>query len=361
MPGIDAVLPYLRQIDEARWYTNFGPLLLQLEDRLAARFTSPTKVATVSSGTLGLTIALQALLARDGGLRRGDICILPSWTFVATAHAVIQAGLEPWFVDVDPQTWMLDAETLTRLLGDAPGPVRAVVPVAAFGRLPDLARWSRFRTETGVAVLLDAAAAFDALTDAPIPAMVSLHATKILGVGEGGYVATQDPDLAASIRERTNFGFRGNRESRTVATNAKLNEYAAALGHAGLDGWAATRLRYMRSAQRLRIALMNTPEATFQPGWGSEWISTTCIVELPNGLADQVEAALAACSIESRRWWGRGCHRATAFAGAARTALPVTEQLSRSTIGLPFSCDMTDEMISRIATVLTEAIRGEAS
>lgn len=353
MPDLEAVTPYLRQIDEARWYSNYGPMVLSLEARLAARFSTPTAVATVSSGTQALTLALQALGAQHGGF-----CVLPSWTFVATAHAVVQAGLNPWFVDVDPETWMLDPEALRHLLWNAPGPVRAVVPVAAFGRLPDIKAWELFQGSTGIPVVLDAAAAFDGVDDAPFPTIVSLHATKILGVGEGGFVATRDQALAAMIRRRTNFGFLGNREAQVLATNAKLSEHAAALGLAGLDVWPMTRMRYMRTAQRLRIALVGAPEVIFQPGWGDRWISTTCVVGLPNGRADEIEAMLAAAGIETRRWWGQGCHRAAAFAGAAQTALPVTDVLSRSTIGLPFALDMTDEAITRIAAVLTRAVRG---
>jgi dTDP-4-amino-4,6-dideoxygalactose transaminase len=353
MPNADAILPYLRRIDQARWYSNYGPLVLDLEARLADRFTTPTTVATVSSGTLALTLALQALGARHGGY-----CVVPSWTFVATAHAVVQAGLNPWFVDVDPETWMLDPEALRQLLWNAPGPVQAVIPVAAFGRMPDLPSWDRFQAATGIPVVLDAAAAFDAVDDAPFPTIVSLHATKILGVGEGGFVATRDPALAAMIRRRTNFGFYGNREALVLATNAKLSEHAAALGLAGLDGWAATRMRYMLSAQRLRIALIGAPEIAFQPGWGAEWISTTCVVGVPDGRADAIEAALNAEGIETRRWWGQGCHRAAAFAGAARTALPVTDQLSRSTIGLPFALDMGEQAIARIADAVIRAVRG---
>ncbi len=353
MPDIDSVLPYLRRIDEARWYSNYGPMVEDLEARLSERFAAPTCVATVSSGTLALTLALQALGARHGGY-----CVVPSWTFVATAHAVVQAGLNPWFVDVDPETWMLDPEALRQLLWNAPGPVQAVIPVAAFGRVPDLEAWERFQSATGIPVVLDAAAAFDPLDDAPFPTIVSLHATKILGVGEGGFVATRDQALAEMIRRRTNFGFLGNREAQVLATNAKLSEYAAALGLAGLDRWAATRMRYMLAAQRLRIALIDTPQIVFQPGWGAEWISATCVVGLPNGRTDEVEASLNAERIDTRRWWGQGCHREAAFAGAARTALPVTDQLSRSTIGLPFALDMSDEAISRIAHVLTRAVRG---
>ena len=357
MPDTESVLPYLHQIDAARWYSNYGPLLLGLEARLAERFGAPTTIATVSSGTVALTVTLQALVERTGRAGSGGYCVLPSWTFVATAHAVVQAGLQPWFVDVEPETWMLDPDALRPLLRTAPGVLRAVIPVAAFGRMPDLSAWERFQSETGLPVLLDAAAAFDRVDEAPFPTMVSLHATKILGVGEGGFIATRDPALAATIRERTSFGFRGNREARVVATNAKLSEYAAALGHAGLDRWPATRMRYMLSAQRLRIALIGEPEVVFQPGWGAEWISTTCIVGLPNGAADHVEAALAAEGIETRRWWGAGCHLAPAFAGAPRTALPVTERLARSTIGLPFAVDMDDETIGRVSRAVIRAVR----
>jgi len=357
MPDSDSVLPYLRRIDEARWYSNYGPLLLGFEARLRKRFVDGAAIATVSSGTLALTITLQALTAGARDTIAEGYCILPSWTFVATAHAVAQAGLRPWFVDVDPHNGMLDPKAVLSLLKQAPGPVQAVIPVAAFGRMPDLDAWKQFEAETGLPVLLDAAAAFDALDDAPIPAMVSLHATKILGVGEGGFVVARDPALAAMIRKRANFGFQGDRTAREVATNAKLSEYAAALGHASLDHWPATRMRYMLSAQRLRIALIGAPEVQFQPGWGSDWISTTCIVGLPEGSADHVEAALAAQGVETRRWWGQGCHKAPAFAGAARTALPVTERLAKSTIGLPFALDLSEEAIGRVAEALIGAVR----
>ena len=351
MPDIDSALPYLRRIDQARWYTNHGPLMLDLEARLAERFAAPTRVVTVSSGTTAITIALQSM-----GLRPGGRCILPAWTFVATAHAVVQAGLEPWFVDVDPETWMLDPEAVRDIVTGSTVPVQAVIPVAAHGRLPDLAAWERFRSDTGVAVLLDAAAAFDALDDARVPAVVSLHATKALGVGEGGFVATRDPALAEMIQKRANFGFHGSREAQTPATNAKLSEYAAALGHAGLDRWSGSRMRYMMSAQRLRIAMIGTPEIVFQPGWGSDWISTVCVVRLPDASADRIESALAEEGIETRRWWGGGCHTSRAFADCRRAPLPVTDALAGSTLGLPFSIDMDAQHTSRVAATLERAL-----
>jgi len=347
----EAILPYLQEIDEARWYLNFGPALRRFEDRLGERFRRPTKVITVANATQALSLALIAMDLPPGGY-----VVLPAWTFVATAHAVIQAGLKPWFVDVDPQTWMLEPATVTALSSDLKREIAAVIPVCAFGAMPSLARWQAFRDATGVPVLIDAAAAFDALNDAQIPAVVSLHATKVLGLGEGGFLATEDAALAARVRQLTTFGFKGSRESLIPATNAKLSEYAAAVGLAALDGWPADRLRWLRTAQHLRIAAIGRPEVRFQEGWGSEWVTSVCTVGLPPGSAEDVARRLAEDGVDTRQWWGGGCHTSRAFTDCRREALPVTQALAGATLGLPFSIDMETHEIARVATALDRAL-----
>ena len=350
LPELAAIAPYLDRIDTARWYSNFGPLLAEFEARLTARFPRPTHIVTLANGTQAITAALVASGAVSG------LCALPSWTFVATAHAVAQAGLEPWFLDVDPATWMLDPDAVRSALADAPGRVAAVVPVSAFGQAPDLQAWVRFRDETGLAVVVDAAAAFDAVETAPVPTAFSLHATKCLGLGEGGFVATEDEALALRVREQSNFGFRGRRTAEVMATNAKLSEYTAAVGLAALDAWPATRARLMRTAQRLRIALAFTPEVVFQPGWGLSWVSTTCVIGLPRERVAAVVDALKADAIETRLWWERGCHLQPAFAACGRTSLPVTETLAASTLGLPFAVDLRDIEIERLAAGVRQGL-----
>ena len=137
--------------------------------------------------------------------------------------------------------------------------VAAALPVAAFGHVPDLAAWARFRDRTGIPVLLDAAAAFDALDQAAVPAMVSLHATKPLGVGEGGFIVSADESLVHAIRELSTFGFRDSRESQRIATNAKLSEYAAAV-----DG-IAQELEGMGNARVAPPAMNGGPNAPENP------------------------------------------------------------------------------------------------
>jgi dTDP-4-amino-4,6-dideoxygalactose transaminase len=351
LPAAEQILPYLQRIDEARWYSNFGPLLSEFEDRLAGRFREGAHVVTVANATQALTLALMAMDLPPGGY-----VVMPAWTFVATAHAVLQAGLKPWFADVDPQTGWLEPAAVLALTGDVKRDVAAVIPVCPFGDISGLSRWRAFAHATGVPVLVDAAAAFDALADARLPAVVSLHATKALGVGEGGFLVTQNEALARAVRKLTTFGFQGSREAQAPATNAKLSEYAAAVGLAALDGWPGDRLRWMRTAQTLRIALIGRPEVRFQAGWGADWITSVCTVGLPAGSRRRVVEWLGAAGVETRGWWGQGCHREPAFRDGRREALPVTERLAEATIGLPFSIDMGADEIARVAGALEAAL-----
>jgi dTDP-4-amino-4,6-dideoxygalactose transaminase len=355
LPTAEELLPYLQRLDEARWYSNFGALLTELEERLAGRFAgappNQATVVTVTNGTQALTLALEAMDLPPGGH-----VVLPAWTFVATAHAVLQAGLTPWFIDVDPVTWMLDPAEVEDLALGLSGEIAAVIPVCAFGAMPDIDRWLAFREAAGVPVLLDAAAAFDTLTDARLPAVVSLHATKVVGLGEGGFLVSDDEAFAHKVRLKTTFGFSGSRDSLVAATNAKLSEYTAAVGLAALDAWPGARLRWMRTAQMLRIALIGQPHVRFQEGWGRDWITSVCTVGLPTGSAARVAASLREDGVDTRQWWGGGCHTSTAFADCRREALPATEMLAASTLGLPFSIDMSADEIARIAAALDRAL-----
>jgi dTDP-4-amino-4,6-dideoxygalactose transaminase len=186
---------------------------------------------------------------------------------------------------------------------------------------------------------------------------VSLHATKILGVGEGGFVMSSDPALVASVRQKSNFGFFGSREAQTAATNGKLSEYAAAIGLAGLDEWTTRRAAFQTAALRYRENLADTPGAALPEGWGQDWLSTTCVVRLKDPAATApVLDALHAASVETRAWWGRGMHTHRAFAGYPRLALPTTERLAATVLGLPFFIDMTAEEIDTVCAALRKEL-----
>jgi dTDP-4-amino-4,6-dideoxygalactose transaminase len=343
LPSAEALLPWLRQMDASGIYSNNGPLNRVFGSGLAALYGVPdAMVMPVASGTAGLISTLLALR-----VEAGTLCMVPSWTFAATGHAARAAGLAPWLVDVEEQTGMLTPDMAEALLAEAPGPVGAVMPVVPFGMPFPYAAWEEFQERTGVPVVIDAAAAFDTLKPCAVPAVVSLHATKLFGVGEGGFVACTRAELLLEVERAGNFGFYGSRIAAIPATNGKLSELHACVGLAGLEAWAEQRRACLRVCSALAEALSGHPGVALQPGWGQDWISSTCIVRCDRD-ARSMEATLAANGIETRRWWGHGLHQQPAFTACPRTDLPVTDRLARQTIGLPCHLGLSTADIVRI-------------
>lgn len=351
LPAAEAILPHLQAIDSDRRYSNFGPRVLEFEARLAQHFgTPPGTVLTVTNATVGLTLVLRTLDLAAGGL-----CLMPAWTFAATPSAALAAGLTPYFADVNPKTWALEPAIARRALDAAPGKVAAVMPVSPFGAPLDLAGWELFQKATGVPVVIDAAAQFDGLQVGRIPSVVSLHATKTLGIGEGGLIASTDPVLIRRAKTLSNFGFYGSRSATGVGINAKLSEYGGAVGLAALDEWPAQRARFARVTQDYVDAFTRHPAIQLSPGFGQGRVSATCSVLLPVSAA-RVEGVMADAGIETRRWWGTAAHRMIAFHACPRTDVPVTEMMAERVLGLPYFSDLTTAQIQEVAHTLARAV-----
>jgi dTDP-4-amino-4,6-dideoxygalactose transaminase len=352
LPDWEAVGRYARQIDDNRWYSNYGPLVRLLEARLAVHFGSAGRiVVTVASATAGLAAALMELAAG-----RPRHCLLPSWTFCATAHAALLAGLTPVFVDVDPRTGILTPEIAEAAL-ERHGEPAAVIAVSPFGQPVALEPWEQFRRLTGVPVLIDAAAAFDTLRPSSVPAVVSLHATKPLGCGEGGFVLSTDTDFIALVLRRSNFGFDLNRRARLSAINGKMSEYHAAVALAALDAWPDTRRALMARAERYRAALAAIQRIAMPEGWGQRWISSTLTLRIVGAVdLHRLQQSLHARRIDTRRWWEDGCHDQPAFTAFPRMPLPATRELAAASLGLPFYSDIADDGIAYISAALAAGL-----
>jgi dTDP-4-amino-4,6-dideoxygalactose transaminase len=353
--GHESAIHYLAQIDKNRWYSNFGPLVQKLEERLCGLFgTGEGSVVTLSNGTAGLVNILRAM-----NLPRGSLCLLPSWTFIATPASVIAAGLTPYFMDVDETTWALDPEAVKQLVKELEGKVSAVMVVAPFGSPLDTAAWDTFTDETGIPVIIDAAAGFDAFSSIDIsrprrnPVMVSMHATKTFGVGEGGAVISTNTELIKRVQQMSNFGFSDAREIAIPGTNGKMSEYTAAFALAALDLWPQTREYWHCRKWFYAEAFKRLGEDIASHPWiNDEWASSTFSVRLTKGNAMQVIAKLVEAGIESRQWWGKGCHVQPAYRIYPHAPLPVTEALGRSVLALPFSLDINEEAVHAIMQTL---------
>ena len=355
MPRAAALAPYLARIDEARWYTNFGPLVRELEGRLGAHFAPADRLVTLSSGTAGLELALLGL-----GLPPGARVLLPDFTFVATATAVLRGGFRPVVGDVDPRSWLLTPAIARRAI--AACAVDAVMPVATFGCPQDAEEWDRFSEDTGLPVVIDAAGAFgNQHSGRRVHVVFSLHATKALGAGEGGLLVSCDAALVERVRRLSNFGIDvATGIVDRPGTNAKLSEYHAAVALASLDTWPS-RAEARRAKWRSFLAEMGVLcpalSAQHRPEGGAYAIAP---VLLPRGVAPEaVMDALTHAGVQSRRWYFPPLSRHPAFAAVERAgALDGVGEVSGRVLGIPFHLALTADDLRRVFGVLQQSVAG---
>lgn len=346
IPRYEQVSRYLRQMDEARIYSNFGPLVMQFEERLADRLgVRPSQVVTVSSATAGLRAAV------DSVTEARSWCV-PNFSFAATGFAVPRSK-RLRLMDVDACNAVIDVVSCDHVGGDAPesGGVVAVLPFGA---------WSIPSTIRGHAnVVLDAAASLGNWPDlSELPdswsVVFSLHATKVLGVGEGGLVVAGSPELAENIRSWTTFGFRGLRISEQAGFNAKMSEVVAAYGLSALDGWAEERGEWMETFQSIRrvsesLDLKNPFESPVPvPYWNVQLDSPSMLTYVENRMVEM--------HIEVRKWYGTPLGQMPAFGSVECSHDVVSEWWASTLLGLPRFRDMCERDIERVHESLALAL-----
>jgi dTDP-4-amino-4,6-dideoxygalactose transaminase len=359
LPALDRLIPYLERIDRNRWYSNFGPLVQELEARLAAQFRDGSReptVVTVGNATVGIELSLRAL-----GLPKNAPVLIPALTFVATANAVLSAGLRPVVWDIDPDSWLLTPEIAAEAVQALA--ISAVVPVAAYGCPQDTDGWSRFYASTGIPVVIDAAAAFGNQDDCgPTCSVFSLHATKTLAAGEGGFVVTRDPKLAQAVRQLSNFGINlvdpllaSIGAVTMVGTNGKLSEYHAAVGLASLDSWQhnATLRRTLYRSYGDAIRGIPGLDTTWQRAPDDCVRSVCCVLLDSESRRDVAETVMSRLGIATRRWYLPLLDRHPAFAHMAHRATPVADDLAQRLIGIPFHVHLDDAMQKEVVGALS--------
>ncbi len=350
LPLAGALTPYLATLDRTRRYSNHGELVRRFESRVAEHLgLGRDETVSASSGTAAIVGAILGSAGR--ATDAAPYCLCPAYTFVGTASAIEQCGYRLHLVDVDPNDWSLDPDAVERHPRLAQAGL--VVVVAPYGRMPSQERWAAFQRRTGIPVVIDAAAGFEALGErravaGTVPTVLSFQASKSFSTGEGGAVLCTDGDRATAIARALNFGFFGDRTSRGPSINGKMSEYHAAVGLAELDGWAVKRsgfgrvaADYARSERIVVSPLIASCYALFEAR------------DLAESTA--VRASLDALAIEHRLWYGGGLHREPAFASVERDRLDTTDDLAPRLIGLPTAPDLDASSIRRVVEAIARA------
>lgn len=350
----DSYRTYLESIDENNIYSNFGPLNSLFERRIVDEwFDGAGAASTVANATLGLITAISS-----SKRAKGRYALMPSFTFAATPLAAMWCGLEPYFVDIREGNLCMDTDLLGETLDNLGDEVAVVVPYAAFGTHLDLSVY-RSLHDGAVPVVVDAAASFG--TSGPqgqfgkgFPGAVifSFHATKTFAIGEGGLVYSDSASLVDGVRRLSNFGFSEDRVSVAMGLNAKMTEYAAAIGLATLDVFAEKILVRQR-IYGFYIDLLRGA-GLLEDGWRVQDITGSVpfqfmTVLCPEGRSgqDYVES-LAKAQIDSRTYFSPPCHRQEQFSQAPATSLKVTERIAARVISLPLWEGMSEADVQRV-------------
>jgi dTDP-4-amino-4,6-dideoxygalactose transaminase len=338
------LVKYLEEIQNSGTYSNFGPQVTALEHEYSRLLgVDATNVVSCCNATLGLVGSMEIL--------NSESWLIPSWTFAATGHAARSASSRVTFGDVNPVTWTLDPVGADSAIG--------AVVTSPFGSKIEIgSEWNVFSS-----LVIDAAASIAAppviSSEVNIPWIVvySLHATKILGIGEGAILVFSSPEIAQNFRAWTNFGFSGGgRNSLMHATNGKLSEIHGAIGRHRLAIWDNEKELWKNSRRLVHAA---AEDLGLNPSFSKEdWISPYWIVKFKSA-SEKKEAVslLHAKGFDTRNWWESGCHVMPAF-----TQIPIlvsldkTVEIASTTLGLPFNKNIEDEVVSRIHSILSDVI-----
>ncbi|HXF56084.1 MAG TPA: DegT/DnrJ/EryC1/StrS family aminotransferase [Actinomycetota bacterium] len=349
-PDPELVAEDVRGILRTGVLTN-GPLVRTLE-REAAGYLGVRHCVAVSSCTAGLMLLLRAAELS------GDV-VLPSFTFVATAHAVAWNRLRPVFADVDPKTLTLSSAAAERALGVR---TSAILATHTFGTPCDVVGLSKLARRSGLRLFFDAAHAFGSRhPSGPVgrfgdAEVFSLSPTKVLVAGEGGLIAIDDDLLAERCRIGRDYANPGDYDARFVGLNARMSEFHAAVALRSLEGLEARVARRSELAAAYREALAGVPGLSFPlvpEGCVSTYKDFTVLVEAETfGMdAPALAEALRAEGVETRRYYTPPVHLQRAYRGqgSVNGGLKVTEAVAARVLTLPMWSEMTEEQVRRVA------------
>ncbi len=339
----------------SRRLTNHGPYVAEFERRIAEHLGVKHCVA-MCNGTTALEITVRAL-----GLS-GEV-IIPSFTFIATAHALQWQGITPVFCDIDPHTFTADPAHVATLVSRS---TTAILGVHLWGRTCEIDSLEELSRQEKLILLFDAAQAFGCTYKGTSiggfgrAEILSFHATKTLNSLEGGAMVTNDDTLAQKARLMRNFGFSGYDQVLSIGTNGKMNEIEAAMGLTSLEHLNRAIEKNLRNYRRYEKVLLDIPGVhlcCYPMLEKSNYQYVTVLVEERTTKLhrDQLLEVLHAENVLARRYFSPGCHRMEPYCSSLRRgdlSLPVTERVCEQVLALPSGAGLSDGAISAIGQII---------
>ena len=359
-PGLGDRARFFERLDQALdsgRLTGGGALVREFEQRIAELAGVRHCVATCNA-----TVALE-IVTRAAGLA-GEI-IMPSMTFIATAHAVRYLGFRPVFGDIDPVTGCLDPVRVEALITED---TSAIFGVHLWGQPCAVERLERIAEAHGLTLVYDAAHGIgctyrnESIGRFGRAEVFSFNATKIVHSFEGGAVVTDDEELATRVRRMHNFGFVAPGRTGGLGTNAKMSEAAAAMGLTSLDAFDDVVALNRRHHERYRVELADLPGITVHD-YGDvhrnnyQYVIVKVDRERSGLSRDLLLDTLRAENIHALTYFSPACHQVEPYRSEDPVVLPNTERLAEQVIALPTGPATTSADVEQVCEVVRFAVR----
>ena len=355
MPDFSEYCEQIRPLWDSHWLTNAGCMHQRLEQALCA-YLGAEHLSLYVNGHLALENILAAMRFPEGA----EVLTTP-FTFASTTHAIVRCGLTPVFCDIEPEHYTLDPAQLEALITPK---TAAIVPVHVYGNLCDTDAIGRIAAAHGLKVIYDAAHAFGVARNGISAAcfgdaaMFSFHATKVFNTIEGGAVCYRDAALTPVLNALRNFGMTSQEDAAYIGGNAKMNEFAAAMGICNLRHLDAELEKRRLVVERYRAHLSGVPGLRLcapQEGVRPNYAYFPVLFDGFRRTRDEVFDQLLAQGICARKYFypttnSFSCYRGRAGFDPART--PVAVYMAQRVLTLPLYADLAPEDVDRICEIV---------
>jgi dTDP-4-amino-4,6-dideoxygalactose transaminase len=340
---------------DRRWLSNNGVFVQEFEQRLAD-YLGVKHCIAICNGTIALELVIRALELK------GEV-IIPSFTFIATAHALQWQEITPVFCDVDPKTHTLNPAKVESLITPR---TSGIMGVHVWGQPCDVESLTETADKHQLKLMFDASHAFGCSHQGKMignfgnAEVFSFHATKFINAFEGGAIVTNDDDLNQKLRLMKNFGFSGFDNVIYLGTNGKMSEVSAAMGLTSLESMEKFIEVNYRNYKCYEKGLANIPGISLFSVNKSEKHNYQYIVleideEKTQVSRDLLIKILHAENIIARRYFYPGCHRMEPYRSYFPHAglwLPETEKLTQRVMILPTGTAISEDDISQICQII---------
>lgn len=352
MPDYEEYINEIADIWDSHWLTNMGPKHNKLQSALSD-YLGVTDIELFTNGHMALELTINAM-----GLT-GEVITTP-FTFASTTHAIVRNGLTPVFCDINPDDYTIDVTKIEALITDK---TSAIIPVHVYGNVCNVEEIDKIAKKHNLKVIYDSAHAFAVrykgrgICSYGDASMLSFHATKVFNTIEGGAICFSDKAIGERVNMLRNFGLCDKEDCALVGANAKMNEFACAMGICNLrhideeiNKRKAICDQYNSLLSGIEGIKLNSTQRNVQPSYA--YYPIVVDKDVFGASRDEVLDALEVEEIYARRYFYPLTSKLSCYAGMFDSDTPIAERVSENVLTLPLYADLTKEDVNRICQLI---------